>query len=74
MLNRDQSREGLANHVTDHHPETPTRMAQHTVVGMVMVMEAVMETVMEGAMVIRAKDATIILRCLSLVPLRAVLF
>lgn len=59
MNSRDHTREGLANHVTDHHPETPPCTAQRTVVATVMVMET-----------ISARDVPIILRCLSLVLLR----
>ena len=67
IINRDHMREGLANLVTDHHPETPTCMVQGTVVVMVMAM-------VMGTMAISAGDVTIILRYLYLVPLRVVLY
>lgn len=70
ITNRDDTREGLANLVTGHHPETPTRTAQGTVV--VMAMAMVMGAM--GTMAISAGDVTIILRCLYLVPLRVVLY
>jgi hypothetical protein len=64
IINRDHTREGLAHHVTDHHPETLTCTAQRTVGDTVMVMEVA----------ISARDVQIILRCLSLVRLRVVSF
>lgn len=75
IINRDHTREDLANLVTGHHPETHTRTAEGMVVVTVVVMVVVMAMVMVmRTMAISAGDVTIILRYLSLVPLRVVLY